>query len=183
MTLAEAKSKGTFERHEGCGCIIEYASLRGLKSYQTGKSSPDDWLTEEEFQKRVGYGIGDRALTPQERIINVAIEMQMRDNKSQTLVDAIIENHEALKYYTPEGMKYRLERAGYNVTPLKRGSLRGKPFEEGGGYVINFGGDGIFQYHPSARSHHGGTYWKVKNGLTGKRGRHYDLAGNEIKNP
>ena len=40
---------------------------------------------------------------------------------------------------------------------------------------------GVFQYHPSAHSNHGGAYWKVKNGLTGKRGTHYDLAGNEIK--
>lgn len=183
MTLQEAYWKGSFQRHEGCGCLIEYVSKRGVKTYQTGKSGPNDWLLEEEFNRRVNYGIEEREITPQERIINAAIEMQMRDKKSLTLVDAIIDNHEALQYYTPEGMKRRLEQAGYKVTALKKGALKDKPFEEGGGYIINFGGDGAFQYHPAEHSHHGGAYWKVKNGPTGKGGRHYDMGGNEIKYP
>lgn len=175
MTLAEAKSKGTFERHEGCGCIIEYVSLKGLKSYQTGKSSPDDWLTEEEFQKRVGYEIGDRALTPQERIINAAIEMQMQDKRSQTLADVIIDNHDALAYYSPEEMKSRLERAGYKIEPLGRGSCKDLKFEEGGGYRIYFGNDGYLQYHPNKGHHHKGAYWKIGNGQRGMR--RYNLDG------
>lgn len=179
MTLAEAESKGTFERHEGCGCIIEYVSLKRLKTYQTGKSSSADWLTEEEFQKRVSYGIGDRALTPLERVINAAIEMQMRDKKSLTLVNAIIENHEALKHYTPEGMKRRLEKAGYKALPLSKSKtgFNDLPFEKGGGYKVIFGGDGIFQYHPA-----GGTnkieYWKIRNGERGIH--HYDTEGREF---
>ena len=155
--------------------------MRGEKTYQTGKSGPNDWLSEDEFHRRVTYGTGNRKLTPQERNINAAIEMQMRDKKSLTLVNAIIDNHKALKYYTPEAMKQRLERAGYIVEPLSDGALAGTKFEEGGGYKINFGGDGIFQYHPAEHSHHGGAYWKVKNGPTGKRGKHYDLGGNEIQ--
>lgn len=180
-TLEEAYSIGMFQRHPGCGCIIEYISMRGTKTYQTGKSGPNDWLSEEEFQRRVNEGIDKRPLTPMERIINAAIEMQVRDARSLTLVNAIIENHEALKHYTPEGMKRRLERAGYDVTPLKKGSLKGIPLEAGGGYIVNFGGDGAFQFHPAEHSHHGTAYWKVKNGLTGKRGTHYDMGGNEIK--
>lgn len=183
MTLNEAYNKGAFQRHPGCGCIIEYTSRRGEKTYQTGKSGPNNWLSEEEFQKRVNYGLDGRTPTPQERIINAAVEMQVRDKRSLTLVDAIINNHEALQYYTPEAMKRRLQRAGYDVTPLKKGGLQGKLFEDGGGYVINFGGDGIFQYHPSARSHHGGAYWKIRNGRTGKKGIHYDMGGKEIKYP
>ena len=116
--------------------------------------------------------------TPQERNINVAIEMQMRDKKSLTLVDTIIEYHEALEYYTPEGMKRRLERAGYVVEPLSDGSFAGIAFEDGGGYKIVFGGDGIFQYHPAYRSHHGGEYWKTqKQGI----GEWYDRKGKLIK--
>ena len=178
MTLAEAKSKGAFERHEGCGCIIEYVSLKGLKSYQTGKSSPDDWLTEEEFQKRVGYGINNRTLTPQERIINAAIEMQARDEKSQTLVNAIVNNHEALKYYTPEEMRRRLEQAGHTVEALgkSQSGFNDLSLEEGGGYIVHFGEDGVLQYHPPGGIHKI-AYWKVNNG---RRGKHwYDTAGRE----
>ena len=51
-----------------------------------------------------------------------------------------------------------------------------KPFEEGGGYKINFGGDAIFQYHPAEKSHHGGAYWKIHQGKVEHR---YDMAGNE----
>ena len=179
VTLQKAYEIGAFQRHNGCGCVIEYASMRGIRTYQTGKSSPNDWLSEDEFQKRVNYGLDRRELTPQERAINAAIEMQARDTKSLTLVDAIIENHEALKYYTPEGMKRRLERAGYKVLPLSKSKtgFNDLSFEEGGGYKVNFGGDGIFQYHPA-----GGTnkieYWKVRNGEKGIH--HYDTEGREF---
>jgi hypothetical protein len=178
MTLQEAYQKGSFQRHEGCGCIIEYVSWKGIKSYQTGKSSPTSWLSENEFKRRVEYGIDGRALTPMERIINAAIEMQFRDKKSLTLVNAIIDNHAALKYYTPEEMMYRLERAGYMIESLSDGSFAGVPFEDGGGYKINFGGDGIFQYHPADHSHHGGEYWKTQmQGI----GEWYDRKGKLIK--
>lgn len=180
FTVDEAYYHGVFQRHDGCGCTIEYTSKKGVRTYQTGKSSPKNWLSEEQFKRRRDYGLLGEKMSPQTRIINAAIEMQIRDNISKTLVDAIMENHDALKSYTPEDMKKRLEIAGYEVKPLADGSLKGKAFEEGGGYKINFGGDGIFQYHPAERSHHGGAYWKIKNGPTGRRGVHYDMAGNEI---
>lgn len=178
VTLADAYEIGAFQRHPGCECIIEYTSLKGEKTYQSGKSGPRGWISEAEFQNRINFGLNQRKVTPQERIINAAIEMQVRDKKSITLVNAIIENHEALKYYTPDQMFKRLQNAGYDVKPLSQGAQRGVPFEEGGGYKINFGGDGIFQYHPAEKSHHGGEYWKIKHG---KVGVWYDGQGKEIK--
>lgn len=74
-----------------------------------------------------------------------------------------------------DGRELEYDKA-YNVIPLGRGSLRNKPFEEGGGYKINFGGDAIFQYHPAEKSHHGGAYWKIHQGKVEHR---YDMAGNE----
>ena len=71
-------------------------------------------------------------------------------------------------------MKRRLQRAGYNVNPLGKGSLKDKRFEDGGDFKINFGGDGIFQYHPAKGSHHEGEYWKIqKQGI----GEWYDREG------
>lgn len=179
MTLQEAYDKQAFQRHDGCGCIIEYVSARGERTYQTGKSSPQNWLSDKEFEKRVNYGLNDRQLTPQERIINAAIEMQARDKRSLTLVNAINDNHEALRYYTPDEMKQRLERAGYKVEPLGNRSkhVPGKPFNEGGGYRVIFGGDGYLQYHP-AGGRHKIEYWKISNGE--RKVHKYDMAGKEL---
>ena len=70
------------------------------------------------------------------------------------------------------------EKAGYDVKPMSSGNLKGIKFENGGGYKVNFGGDGIIMYHPEKRSHHGGAYYKIS---TGKGGIHrYDTKGNEI---
>lgn len=179
MTLEEAKHKGAFQRHEGCGCEIEYTSKRGERTYQTGYSRSNNWLSEEEYQRRVNHGLAGRQLTPQERIINAAIEMQMRDKKSLTLVNAIIDNHEALQHYTPAGMKKRFERARYTVQPLGSRSkhVPNIPFEQGGGFRVHFGGDGYLQYHP-AGGRHKIEYWKINNGE--RKVHKYDMEGREV---
>ena len=178
MPLETAYEIGAFQRHPGCGCIIEYVSKRGDKTYQTGKSSPKNWLSEAEFKRRVNYGLHDRKITSQERNINAAIEMQVRDKKSMTLIDALFNNHEALKYYTPEEMVRRLIRAGYDVLPLSqsRSGFNGVSLEEGGGFKILFGGDGIFRYHPKY-GRHLIEYWTIGN----SSGVHkYDMDGIEV---
>ena len=60
-----------------------------------------------------------------------------------------------------------LSKKGYNIQPLSRGSLKGKPFKQGGGFKVNWGGDRILQYHPAKGSHHGGAYYKLSSGKTG----------------
>lgn len=112
-----------------------------------------------------------------ERFKNALRKQAELPNDSSVLVNEIVEHHSDLKYYTPESMKGYLEEAGYSVVPLANGNFKGVPFEEGGGYKTNFGGDGIFQYHPEKRSHHNGAYWKIGNGKEKKR---YDMDGNEI---
>ena len=70
-----------------------------------------------------------------------------------------------------------MEAEGYEVKPLKNGSLKNVPFEEGGGYKVNFSDGGLFQYHPAKKSHHGGAYYKIS---TGKGGiKRYELDGTE----
>lgn len=113
----------------------------------------------------------------QAKQISAAIKAQVNEAKSDGLVDAIIENHEGLRHYTPESMRQEFVSANYEVKPLGRGNYKGIPFEEGGGYRVNFGGDGLFQFHPEGRSHHDGAYWKVGNGRIGIR--RYNLDGSE----
>ena len=72
-----------------------------------------------------------------------------------------------------------LMKNGYDVQPLSRGSLKGIPFEEGGGFKVNWGGDRILQYHPENLSHHGGAYFKISSGKTGTI--RIDLGGNIIE--
>lgn len=179
MPYQVAYEKGAFQRHPGCGCVIEYISQKGIRTYQTGKSGPNDWISEEEFRKRVDYGLGGRKLTPQERNINAAIEMQVRDKRSITLVNAIIDNHEGLKNYTPATMLQRLTNAGYNIEPLSqsKSGFNGKSFEDGGGYKVLFGGDGIFRYHPKG-GRHKIEYWTVANSVNGEH--RYGMDGKEI---
>ena len=68
---------------------------------------------------------------------------------------------------------------GYDVKPLSKGSYKGIPFEEGGGFKVNWGGDRILQYHPADASHHGGAYFKISSGEMGTI--RIDLDGNIIE--
>jgi len=81
-----------------------------------------------------------------------------------------------LKNATPAEWYDFLKNNGYNPQPLgSRSSLKGIPFDQGGGFRINWGGDRYLQYHPPASSHHGGAYWKISSGSTGTR--RLDLNG------
>ena len=68
---------------------------------------------------------------------------------------------------------------GYDVKPLSKGHYGGIPFEDGGGFKVNWGGDRILQYHPSEASHHGGAYYKISSGKTGTI--RVDMDGNLIE--
>ena len=96
----------------------------------------------------------------------------------KSLALSLSEHPKRLASFTPESLKAELEKEGFEIKSLKQGSLKNIPFEEGGGYKVNFEDGGILQYHPSTKSHHGGEYYKIS---TGKGGRHrYDTDGNEI---
>ena len=84
---------------------------------------------------------------------------------------------EMLGEFTPVTLKETLERAGYEIKPLSRGNWKGIPFENGGGYKVNYSGNGMISYHPEERSHHKEAYYKISNGVKGIR--RYDLSGKE----
>lgn len=98
---------------------------------------------------------------------NVYIERQ---------IAAYIDNPSTLGKTTPAEKYEAFIEHGVMVQPLNRGSLKGKPYKEGGGYRINDGKDGYFQYHPANKSHHGAAYYKLSSGKSGTK--RYDLDGN-----
>ena len=79
----------------------------------------------------------------------------------------ILNNPSLLKNITPKELYHFLKKNGYDVKPLSRGSLKNREFENGGGYKINYDGDGLFQYHPSGFHHGKDGYYKISNGKDG----------------
>lgn len=80
-----------------------------------------------------------------------------------------------LKEFTPEDIYKWLNNSKYDVKPLGRGSLKDRPFNDGGGFRVNYNGDGLFQYHPSGFHHGGRGYYKISNGKQGTA--RYNLDG------
>lgn len=93
-------------------------------------------------------------------------------------LDAFLESPQKLAGASEHDVYNYLVKTGYDVQPLSRGSYKGIPFEDGGGFKVNWGGDRILQYHPANSSHHGGAYFKISSGVTGTI--RIDLAGNII---
>ena len=82
-------------------------------------------------------------------------------------LDDLLTNPDKLSGLSGNELYDYLIKNGYDVQPLSRGSFKGIPFEEGGGFKVNWGGDRILQYHPENLSHHGGAYFKISSGETG----------------
>lgn len=140
-----------YRRHERCRCTVDYNPGNGKVQNVHTKQ----WKSEEEYAKltaRKQFGV-------------------------TSLAKSLADHPKRLASFTPASLKAKLEADGLEVKPLKKGSLKNIPFADGGGYKVNFEDGGLLQYHPAARSHHGGAYYKIS---TGKGGTHrYDLEGNE----
>ena len=93
-------------------------------------------------------------------------------------LDDLLTNPNKLSGVSGEELYNYLVKNGYDVKPINRGRFKGIPFEEGGGFKVNWGGDRILQYHPENLSHHGGAYFKISSGETGTI--RIDLDGNLI---
>ena len=145
--------RDVYRRHERCRCTVDYLPGKGKVQNVHTKG----WKSEEEYAKiiaRKQLGIKD------------------------AFISSLSSHPKRLASFTPGSIKAQLEAEGYEIKPLKNGSLKNIPFEEGGGYKVNFADGGLFQYHPAAKSHHGGAYYKIS---TGKGGTHrYDLEGNKL---
>ena len=180
------KDRSIYQRHKDCRCVVDYhpgnGRVQNVHTKEWHDETDSDIL---EARKTIGLEplvdpvkVEQRKQAENEKIDSLKnIFKENIDNPdSNNLIEGIIENHRLLGGFTPESMKDMLESMGYDVLPLSKGHLKKREFEDGGGYKINFGSDGIFQYHPKEGSHHNGAYWKVKNSFLEKR---YDMEGNE----
>lgn len=95
---------------------------------------------------------------------------------SNISTEEIVKYHESLADITPKEMYNLLKEMNLDVKPLSKGRLKGIPFENGGGFKINYDYNAVFQYHPANRSHHKGPYWKISHKEVEHR---YDLKGHE----
>lgn len=87
-------------------------------------------------------------------------------------LDVLLDNPEILGRATPDEWYKLLKQSGYYVKPLGKGNFGRVPYTDGGGYRVNWNGKGgacILQYHPEERSHHVGAYYKIGNGVIGKK--------------
>ena len=120
--------------------------------------------------------------TDSDKIPQEAIEKGAGITKSAGKVkfdslDDFINNPKKLGEVTPEQLYKHLQENGFNPSPLSGGNTKGIPFEQGGGFKVNWGGDRILQYHPAGLNHHGGgAYYKISSGPTGTL--RFDLNGN-----
>lgn len=106
-----------------------------------------------------------------------AVQVRIAEKKLQAARKNDIIDINKLVLHTPKEVKALLEGMGFEVKPLAKGALKGVPFEQGGGFKINFADGGLLQYHPDTKSHHSGAYYKIS---TGKGGIHrYGLDGTE----
>ena len=98
--------------------------------------------------------------------------------EQRVFVAKMEDNPKILGNYTPETLKEKFTELGFESKPLGRGKHKGIPFENGGGYRVNYRGDGYLQYHPEKGSRHNGAYYKLSSAAHGLR--RFDLNGDEI---
>lgn len=150
-----------FRRHKNCKCLVEYdignGKRQNVHTKKWRKQSESDTIKE----------------TPKEK------EKRIKEEKGLDFASKISEHPKMLRAYTPNGLYNSLKNSGYEIKPLKGKNYKDIPFEEGGGFRVHFGGDGILMYHPGERSHHGGEYYKISTGKGGTK--RYDREGNEIE--
>lgn len=142
-----------YRRHDNCRCVVEFDPADGKRKRQNVHTK--EWTDAEEYdkleeRKKAGF---------------------------HTIAFDLAQHPKRLASFTPEKLKLAFEAEGMEVKPLMKGNLKGIPFEEGGGFKVNFEDGGLIQYHPEEKSHHGGAYYKISTGKGGKK--RYELDGTE----
>ena len=111
-----------------------------------------------------------------ESAVRASTGVEYADNK----ISGYLDNPKSLGDTTHSEKYHDFLERGVDVQPLSNGSQTGKPYEQGGGYKVVGSSDGrLLMYHPSDGSHHGGEYYKLASGKTGKK--RYTMNGDPIE--
>lgn len=161
-----------YQRHQYCRCTVEYDPGDGRRQNVHSKM----WKTGEERAKIEVRKNLKTNRTGTEKPIEKEKRIELENGLG--LANEIANHPKMLQAYTPQGLMKSLKRAGYEVKPLNRGKYKGISFEDGGGFKVNYGGDGLLQYHPEKGSHRGGAYYKIATGNKGLKW--YNMKGEEI---
>jgi len=92
-------------------------------------------------------------------------------------IDIFVSNPKNLGKHSSSQIYNWLKKIKMNPVPLGKGSTKGIPYEQGGGYKVTWGGDKLFSYHPPGGHHGGEAYYKISNGINGVK--RYTLKGKE----
>ena len=150
-----------YRRHNYCRCRVEFLPGDGRRqNVHTKKWTEPGQADKIERRKQVTRK--KSGLTQEQRVFVAKME----------------DNPKILGNYTPETLKEKFTELGFESKPLGRGKHKGIPFENGGGYRVNYRGDGYLQYHPEKGSRHNGAYYKLSSAAHGLR--RFDLNGDEI---
>lgn len=187
QTTSRKMLKGAHAEHIHANCDCQFAVRFDKKSGVKGYD-PDKYL--EMYKSAEGRSSAEKMKSLRKQLEDRdKINAQKRDaysNKKYALTEKQshfimeLENiPSVISRRNPSELKDYLNEIGFEIKPLSRGSLKNVNFEDGGGYKVNYSGDGYIQYHPSTDRHHKGAYYKVSSA---KNGTHrYNINGEEIK--
>ncbi len=165
----DPKNRRPRAEHIHANCDCQYAVRFD------GKSSVEGYKPEQ--YKKIYDNMPGK--TPDEKKLSLRRSLRGKNPLTLEQLEFIIDlenNSRILGNKSPGEWKHFLENLGFDVKPLGRGSLKDVEFEDGGGYRINYRGDGYLQYHPPG-SHHGDAYYKRSSAKDGTK--RYNLDGSE----
>lgn len=193
--------RDVYRRHDYCRCKVDYVAGKIRENIHNGNTGKRRYIQDEygiyvktkeeriKHSEKMKATEKERKEAARQKRIETwkkkTVENSAKHDKielrkeigTRSLPIALSEAPKRLASFTPESLKRELEKEGFEVKPLKKGSLKDILFEDGGGYKVNFGSDGILQYHPEKNSHHEGAYYKISTGKGGTR--RYELDGTE----
>ena len=97
-------------------------------------------------------------------------------------IDDIIDMPSRITDFSPEQVADLAQKSGWSVPPLGKGSLKGIPYEQGGGLSMHEpnGCSLYIQYHPGGGHHGEMPYFKISSGPNGTR--RFFINGLEVGN-
>lgn len=171
--------------HANCDCqyCVRFnsnttvAGYDPLDYYNKLDSYDGDWNEKVNAMRRENYAANKDKINAQKREAYAKRKNVLTDEQKGFILK-LEDSPKMLGETSPSELKAHLEELGFETKPLSRGSLKDIPFKDGGGYKINYSGDGYIQFHPETNSHHEGAYYKLSSAKNGTK--RYNMEGDEI---